>query len=84
MLLCFFDASTGPVQVDEVFGSFQAPPTLFSLEQQQDLPLGIATYSLDVAVACSDEAGVDVCPARRFSSSAAWTRSASIRLRTRR
>lgn len=71
VLLCIFDAGRRPVQVNEVLSSLKTPSALLCLEQQQDLPLGITTYSLDVAVAGADEAGVDVCPARCFSASAA-------------
>lgn len=71
MLFCLSHTRSGPVQVDEVLGSFMPPAALLRLEQQQDLPLGVTPYTFDVAVAGSDEAGVDVCPARCFSASAA-------------
>lgn len=71
MLVGGLATGEGQVHVLQHLGTFRAPLTLFSLEKQQDLPLGVAAYSLDVAVAGADEAGVDVCPTRCFSASAA-------------
>lgn len=60
MLPGIFGACTGVVQVDEVLGSLAAAASVLGVIEQQDLPLGVSAYALDVAVSGADEAGVDV------------------------
>ncbi|MDT4850215.1 hypothetical protein FQZ97_843590 [compost metagenome] len=64
------------VRIDQVLRSLSPTATEFRLVEQQDLALGHSPDAGETSVSGGDEAGVDVRPARAFSTArSAMTRS---------
>lgn len=64
-----FAAGKSQIHITEALSPEPPLPAQLRIVHQQDLPLGHASDAVEgsVSVSGGDEGGVDICPARRFS-----------------